>query len=347
MLVLQLLVWSLVAAAGTLLVWKGSGLLESASNSLSTHYGLPDIVQGALIVAVGSSFPELSTVVVSTLVHGEFELGVAAIVGSALFNILVIPGLSGLTQKQQLTTNRDLVYKEGQFYLIALAILLLTFSLAAIYNPLSSGDGAIRGEMGRGLALLPLALYAVYVFMQYQDTIDHEPDRERTRIRPWVQWLRLGIALTAILIGVEGLVRAAVHFGDLLHTPGFLWGVTIVAAGTSIPDAFVSIRAARQGRGLTSTANVLGSNVFDLLCCIPIGVLIAGSAPINFSVAVPLLATLILATFVLFLMMRTKMLLSHGECWILLSLYGLFVIWITLENFGVIDLVRHLPPTGF
>ena len=344
MLVLQLLVWSLVAAAGTLIVWKGSGLLESASNSLSTHYGLPDIVQGALIVAVGSSFPELSTVVLSTLVHGEFELGVAAIVGSALFNILVIPGLSGLTPKHQLTTNRDLVYKEGQFYLIALAVLLLTFSLAAIYNPLSSANGAIRGELGRGLALLPLALYAVYVFMQYQDTIDHVPDGERARIRPWVQWLRLGIALTAILIGVEGLVRAAVRFGDLLNTPGFLWGVTIVAAGTSIPDAFVSVRAARKGRGLTSTANVLGSNIFDLLCCIPIGILIAGTAVINFSLTAPLMALLTLSTLLLFLMMRTSMLLTRGESWVLLLSYALFVTWAALESFQVIDVLSHIPP---
>jgi cation:H+ antiporter len=114
----ELLLWTLVAILGTALIWKGSGLLEAASERLSIHYGLPDIVQGALIVAIGSSFPELSTVVLSTIVHGEFELGVAAIVGSALFNILVIPALSGLAGKHQLVANRDLVYKESQFYLI-------------------------------------------------------------------------------------------------------------------------------------------------------------------------------------------------------------------------------------
>jgi len=69
---------------GTAVVWKGSCLLEAASERLSIYYGLPDIVQGAIIVAIGSSFPELAPVVVSTLVHGTFELGVSAIVGSAL-----------------------------------------------------------------------------------------------------------------------------------------------------------------------------------------------------------------------------------------------------------------------
>ena len=341
---LQLTAWAVVALGGTLLVWIGSGMLESASDRLSTYYGLPSIVQGAIVVAIGSSFPELSTVVLSALVHGQFDLGVAAIVGSALFNILVIPALSGLVGKEQLSTNRDLVYKEGQFYMIAIAVLLLTFSFAAIYNPVSQSEGVIRGEMGRWLALLPLALYAVYVFMQYQDTMDYESHADISSIRPGREWLGLGLSLIIILLGVEGLVRAAINFGDLLGTPSFLWGITVVAAGTSIPDAFVSVRAARHGHGITSTANVLGSNIFDLLCCIPLGVLIAGTATINFSVATPMMAVLILATFVLFLLMRTQMLLSRSESWILLALYGMFLLWISLESFQAIDLIAHLPP---
>ncbi|MDZ7714066.1 MAG: hypothetical protein U5L06_13645 [Rhodovibrio sp.] len=79
------------------MIWLGSGILEAASERLAAVLSAADIVQGAIVVAIGSSFPELSTTVISSLVHGEFELGVAAIVGSALFNILVIPGLAGLS----------------------------------------------------------------------------------------------------------------------------------------------------------------------------------------------------------------------------------------------------------
>jgi cation:H+ antiporter len=117
-----------------------------------------------------------------------------------------------------------------------------------------------------------------------------------------------------------------------------------VAAGTSIPDAFVSVRAARNGRSLTSTANVLGSNIFDLLCCIPIGILIAGTATINFSLTAPLMAVLTLATLILFLMMRTHMGLTRLEAWSLLGFYILFVIWVALESFQAIDLLAHIPP---
>lgn len=341
----DILLWTAVALVSTAIVWKGAGLLESASARLSAHYRLPEIVQGAIVVAVGSSFPELSTVVVSTLVHGAFELGVAAIVGSALFNILTIPALSGLASRDPLRANRDLVYKEAQFYMIAVAVLTLTFAFAAIYNPLP-GDDAIRGEMTRWLALMPIALYTLYVFVQYQDTMDHTPDVDTRGIRPGREWARLALSLGVILLGVEGLVRAAIRFGEIFDTPSFLWGATVVAAGTSIPDAFVSVRAARHGRGVTSIANVLGSNTFDLLVCIPVGVLIAGAAVVNFSVAAPMLGVLTVATVVLFLLMRTRMTLSRAESGLLLGLYGLFVLWLGAESFALVDVVPGLPPPG-
>ncbi len=282
---------------------------------------------------------------ISTLVHGEFELGVAAIVGSALFNILVIPGIAGLSSKEQLTANRDLVYKEAQFYMIAVAVLTLTFAFAAIYNPLDT-PGSIQGEMTRWLALMPVALYGLYVFVQYQDTLEHVSDVDTSHIRPGREWIRLLVSLVIIAAGVEGLVQAAIHFGEIFNTPSFLWGITVVAAGTSVPDAFVSVRAAREGRGITSIANVLGSNTFDLLVCIPAGVLIAGAAVINFSIAAPMMAILTLATVALFLVMRTNMVLSRIESVMLLALYFVFLVWIALETFGVVDWVPSLPPAA-
>ncbi|WP_280547497.1 sodium:calcium antiporter [Halomonas sp. 11-S5] len=342
----EVLIWTLVAVVATAIVWHGSGLLERASERLAAYYQLPDIVQGAIVVAVGSSFPELSTTVISTLVHGEFELGVAAIVGSALFNILVIPALSGLASREQLQANRDLVYKEAQFYMIAVAVLTLTFSFAVIYQPLPDIDGVIRGELTRPMALMPVALYGLYLFVQYQDTIDYKTDVDTRDIRPGREWSLLALSLVVIVIGVEGLVRSAINFGDIFGTPSFLWGITVVAAGTSVPDAFVSIRAARHGRGITSIANVLGSNTFDLLVAIPTGVLIAGTAVINFSIAAPMMAVLTAATVVLFLMMRTQMVLSRCECVALLMIYVAFLAWIGVETFGMLDLVPSLPPAA-
>jgi cation:H+ antiporter len=173
--------------------------------------------------------------------------------------------------------------------------------------------------------------------------MDFEPEIDAAEINPFKEWGLLLASLIVILIGVEMLVRAAIELGDTLRTPSFLWGISVVAAGTSVPDAFVSIRKAQKGEAITSLANVLGSNIFDLLVCIPIGVLIAGTAVINFSVAAPLMGMLTLATLLLFSFMRTHMILGRQESMVLIVLYLLFLIWMGLENFGVIDSIPSLP----
>lgn len=346
-----ILAYSVLTLVSTAVVWKGSEMLESSSEKLSAYYRLPPLVQGAIVTAVGSSFPELSTAVLSTLIHGEFELGVAAIVGSALFNVLMIPALAGLWAKKDLVSTRDLLYKEMQFYLISIAVLMLVFSFAVIYHPVSRPEVApVLGEVTRFLALFPLLMYALYVYLQYQDTIQHQNnllddvDPEELGISPRREGVVLLASLLIILIGVEGLVMSAIEFGEVFNTPSFLWGMTIVAAATSIPDAFVSIQAARNGNPVTSVANVLGSNIFDLLVCIPAGVLIAGSVVINYSVGVPMMAMLTIATLAVLLMMRNQMMLSQTEAWILIVFYVVFVLWMSIETFGAVDFIPNLPP---
>lgn len=333
-----------LAILSTAVVWKGSEWLEASSDKLSTYYELPPLVQGAIVLAVGSSFPELSTAVLATLLHGEFELGVAAIVGSALFNVLMIPALAGIWIGKELESTRDLLYKEIQFYVIAIAALLLMFSFAVIYSPVGDGSGPIAGEVTRGLVLFPLGLYAFYVFIQYQDTMDHEPDEVVQSLSVPKQVSILLIGLLVILAGVEGLVQSAIGLGEAFGTPSFLWGITVVAAGTSVPDAFVSVRAAQSGNAVTSVANVLGSNVFDLLVCIPAGVLAAGTVVINYSVAAPMMGVLVFATLIVFLVMRSQMVLTTTEAWALIGVYLVFVLWMSVETFAVVDLLPNFPP---
>ena len=335
-----LIAYTIVIIVSTAAVWHGSFVLERTAGRLALYYQLPAVVQGSIIMAVGSSFPELSSTVIATLIHGEFELGVATIVGSAIFNILVIPGLSGLIGKE-LKTSRELVYKDALFYIISVTVLLLTFAFALIYYPVEGTRW--EGMVTRPLALIPVALYGLYIFLQHQDTVEYQAglvsdasDVSRD-LDVKKQWINLVFSLGIIALGVEGLVRSAIVFGDLLNTPNFFWGLTIIAAATSLPDAFVSIQAARRGDGVVSIANVLGSNIFDLLIAIPVGVLIAGSSIVNFGVAAPVMGILTLATIVLFAMLRTQLRVSRSECAVLLALYALFIFWSALETFGIID----------
>jgi cation:H+ antiporter len=327
-----------VVVVATGVIWVGSVLLESSAERLSRHYALPPVVQGSVVVAVGSSFPELASVVI-TAWAGVFDMGVGAVVGSAIFNLLVIPGLSGLTTRGDLDASRTLVYKEAQFYMVAVSALVVTFALAVIYVPVE-GESLV-GEITRPLAAIPLLLYGLYLFVQWQDVSDHDaPGADGVAVAR--EWARLVAGLAAILLGVELLVGAVESLGATFGVPEFLAGVTVVAAATSLPDAIVSVRAARGGASVTSLGNVLGSNTFDLLVAIPVGVLIVGRVPVNFAAAVPMLGTLTLATVLLFAFLRTDLRLTRVESASLLVGYVLFVAWVVAETVGLSDLIVGL-----
>jgi cation:H+ antiporter len=326
-----------LAAVAVVVIYVGSTYFERSAAGLSRYYGLPTAVHGAIVVAVGSSFPEISSIVISTVVHGEFSLGVGAIVGSAVFNILVIPALSALAS-EDLEATRDIVHKDAQFYIISVLVLFVVFALGATYVPGGTNTAAV---LTRPLVLLPLATYGVYVFLHQQDASEHVAD-DAGGVSPLRAWATLAGALVVIAVGVEGIVRAALSLGDIFDTPTFLWGLTVIAAGTSLPDAFVSINAARDDDDVTSLTNVLGSNTFNLLVAIPVGVLLAGTATINFLVAIPTMGFLAFATLVFVVFTRTSLELTDPEAYGFLALYVVFLAWISLESFGVIETVAGI-----
>lgn len=340
----MILLWLVGAVAGGIIVWRGSDLLETSAEGLSLYYGLPPVVHGAMVVAIGSSFPELSSTVLATLIHGEFELGLSVVVGSAIFNILVIPGLAAVLADDGVISDKELVYKDAQFYLISVAVFVLTFSFAFIYNPGADGGGdTLTGTMTRPLALIPIALYALYVFIQHQEVSDADMDDPPEDLSAGREWGKLVISLVLVVVGVELLVRAALFFGEITGIPSFVWGITVIAAVTSVPDALISIRLAQRGEGVVSMSNVLGSNIFDLLIAVPVGVLIAGSVAFEFGVAVPLVGFLTLATIILFTQLRTDLVLSKTEGWILNGTYGVFLLWMVLEQVGLMSLLPGAP----
>ena len=327
-----------VIVVATGFIWFGSGWLEESAESLSAYYGLPAVVQGSVVVAVGSSFPELSSVVFTAL-SGSFDMGVGAIVGSAVFNVLVIPALSGIVTDSDLETSRTIVYKEAQFYMIAVSTLVVTFALAVIYFPVPDGP-ALSGRITRPLAAIPLLLYGLYLFIQWQDVGDHDGEDTGEGVAVGREWGKLAVGLVVILVAVEQLVGGVESLSQTFDIPEFLAGVTIIAAATSLPDTLVSVRSARAGKGVTSLGNVLGSNTFDLLVAIPVGVFIVGSVAVDFAVAVPMFGVLTLATVLLFTILRTGLSLTSVESYALLVAYLVFVAWVVAETIGVTHLIR-------
>ncbi len=346
---MDILLWIAAAVAGSIIVLKGSDLLESSAEHLSLHYGLPPVVHGAIVVAIGSSFPELSSTVLATLIHGEFELGLSVVIGSAIFNILVIPGLSGVMSPGGMKTDKEIVYKDAQFYMLSVAVFVLVLAFALIYNDTASDAvGAVgnqlSGQMTRPFALIPIALYGLYIFLQSQEVSDYEKPEQPEGIAVGKEWGRLALSLVLVVAGVEALVRSALFFADETGIPPFVWGITVIAAVTSVPDALISINLARKGEGVVSLGNVLGSNIFDLLIAVPAGVMIAGAVDFQFDIAMPLVVFLGISTVVLFVQIRTRLVLSKVESYILLGLYGVFIVWMILEQVDVLGILPEELP---
>ncbi len=326
---------------GAGVLWIACSRLEGSTQRLAEHYGIPDAVKGSLLLAVSSSMPEFATAMLAFPVHGDFELGLSAIIGSAIYNILVIPAFSVYAVGRPLKANRDLIYREAQFYLVSVAVLMLVLSLSVIYSgsPSVVTDGGRRiftGVFTPFLAMFPLLLYGLYLFIQFEEVKRQRADTPRKDgIQPWKEWAILVGSILLILVGVEALLRVAITLGERLQTPTFLWGMTIVAAATSVPDTFVSVRASVMGRTESSVTNVLGSNVFDLLVAVPLSVIMTGAILVNFTQVVPMMTFLVIATVFMLVFMLRDLELTMGEAHVMVALYAGFGLWMTLEAFGV------------
>lgn len=322
-----------IVVIATAIIWKACNYLEDACHELALCYGLPDSVKGSTVMAISSSFPELVTVVLATGIHGDFELGLAAIIGSAVFNILVIPGTSVLFRTGSLQAGRNVIYREAQFYLISILIVMLTLSFAVIYNP--STVDSLNGTLTSSLMILPLAFYVLYIYIQYQEVRDHKP-QEKEHTSPAIKsWGKLIISMALVTIGVEMLIRMVIELGDMFTIPSYFWGATILAAATSIPDLFVSVKAAQRKLSTASLTNAFGSNIFDLLIVLPVGVIVAGAVGFNYPHIIPMMMFLLFATVFFLVLARSGSKLTNNNGKILLLLYVIFIVWMGIEYIGV------------
>ncbi len=323
-----------IVAVATIIIWKACNYLEEACHDLAICYGLPDSVKGSTVMAISSSFPELVTIVLATGIHGDFELGLATIIGSAVFNILVIPGTSVLFRPGSLHAGREVLYREAQFYLISVLIVMVTLSFSVIYQP--STVDPYNGTLTGSLMILPLLFYVLYIYIQYQEVRDHKPEKkQQQKTTALKSWGKLVISVLMVTFGVEMLIRMVIKLGGIFSTPSYFWGATILAAATSIPDLFVSVKAAQRKLSSASLTNAFGSNIFDLLVVLPVGVIIAGAVGFNYPRIIPMMMFLVFATVAFIIMARSKSELTNNNGKVLLLLYLGFIIWMGTEYIGI------------
>jgi cation:H+ antiporter len=314
--------------------------LEKTCSNLGKHYKLPPLMQGGVLEAVAGSMPELMAIMLSTVLHGSFSLGVSTVVGSTIFNTLVVPGLSVLSgSRNGQRYSRDVVFKDGQFFIVSVTVLLLVLVAATIYFPVP-GQPYV-GLINRWMALVPLCLYGLYLFFHQQD-IEHDNELHLRLLRtfPKQDWLQLMGSALLLLACCEGLVLCVIYFGKVFAISADLLGFTLLAVVACYPHTILGVQAAKEGHGDRSLSGSLGANIFEICVCIPVGVLVSGTVPINLAQSLPMFAILVAAILVLLMMARTGLVLTRLEAMILLALYGLFLTYVVGEIYGVTNLLN-------
>lgn len=249
----------------------GAELLVRGASKLALSFGISPLVVGLTIVAFGTSSPEVA-VSVGAVLDGRTDIAIGNVVGSNIFNVLFILGISAMIAP--LLVNIQLIRQEVPI-MIGASLLLLALGL----------DGSLSMLDG-GFLFALLVAYTVFLVVQSRRETQTAKDEYADEIKPavagaWdsklpVQLLLIAAGLTALVIGSDYLVQASVTFAKAMGVSDLVIGLTIVAAGTSMPEVATSITAAIKGERDIAVGNVVGSNTFNILGCLGLSGLVSG-----------------------------------------------------------------------
>jgi cation:H+ antiporter len=268
---------------GLILLVIGASTLVRGASKLAMSFGISPLVVGLTIVALGTSAPEVA-VSIGAVLDGKTDIAMGNVVGSNIFNVLFILGISALITP--LVVNIQLIRQEVPI-MLGVTVLLLALSL----------DGQLSFLDG-GLLFALLIVYTVFLVVQSRRETQATKDEFAKAVQPaearawdshWAAQIGLiGAGLVALVFGSEYLVLAAVSFAKAMGVSDLVIGLTIVAAGTSMPEVATSITAAIKGERDIAVGNVVGSSTFNILGCLGLSGLVSGD--LGLTIAPSLLA---------------------------------------------------------
>ena len=235
---------------GIVLVLWGADRLTDGAVAVAEKMKMPQIVIGLTIVAMGTSMPEFCVSLISAL-KGTSDLAVGNIVGSNIFNTLLIVGVSALVAPMSIM--KTTVRKDIPFALVASALLLIM---------------CLDGDISRIDAAILFVMFLIFMYITLRGAKVQGTDLEEKEKKPMATWLSVVWILVglACLIGGSNLfVDGATAVATKLGVSEAVIGLTIVAGGTSLPELATSVVSARKGNSGIAIGNVLGSNVFNIL----------------------------------------------------------------------------------
>lgn len=314
---------------GFVLLIKGADFFVDGSSSVAKILKVPTIIIGLTVVAFGTSMPELSVSVTAAL-RGSNDLAVSNVLGSNIFNLLVVLGCCALVKP--VAAKWSLLKKEFPFSILITIILLLVDSDFSIMKVIDGNKGFV---LGRWAGLLFLILFVLYIYATVKSALrsraeakDMEEEEYKT-MSPLKSGIYIVIGLIGIVWGGNLVVDSASNIALTFGWSQTFIGLTIVALGTSLPELVTSVVAARKEENDLAVGNVVGSNIFNILLILGVSSFIT---PITLDVtAVYDTIILIIASIVVYVSAISKREIQRKEGILFLVCYFAFFLYVFMR----------------
>ena len=318
---------ALELTAGLVLLVFGAEVLVRGASRIAAALGITPLVIGLTVVAFGTSSPELAVSVMAGL-NGQPGLAIGNVVGSNIFNVLLILGVSSLIAP--LVVAQQLIRLDVP---LMIGASLLTWGFAR--------DGSIRPWEGLVLLVIGIVYTAFIIRFSRREKsreVIEEYRREYGKAvgvaagKTWHSVLYVAFGLAMLLIGSRWLVHGAVVIARNLGVSDLVVGLTIIAAGTSLPEVATSVIASVRGERDIAVGNVVGSNIFNLLFILSLAALSGGGIPVEASAIrfdIPVMVAVAVACLPIVFTGRR---LDRWEGLVLLLYYGAYTAYIVLAG---------------
>ena len=245
---MELIIQIALLAIGFLMLVKGADYFVDGAAGIATKFGIPQLVVGLTIVAMGTSAPEAAVSITGALT-GAADIAVGNIVGSNILNILIILGITGVIAT--VAVQKSTLMIEIPFMLLVTVILIV---LGMTGNELTFVEGIIFWVL--------FIIYLAYLFVLAKKGTDEDVPEERP---VWKLLLFIVVGFGFVIWGANISVDAATNIATAIGISEKFIGLTIVALGTSLPELVASVTAARKGNADIAIGNIVGSNIFNIL----------------------------------------------------------------------------------
>ena len=299
---------------GIIMVLWGAGKLTDGATSLAARMNIPPIVIGLTVVAMGTSMPEFFISFISAL-KGTTDLAVGNVVGSNIFNTMLIVGTAALVAP--MTILRSTVKKDIPFTVLASAMLI----------PMTL-DGDIS-RLDAALLFLVFIAFMVYTVRSAKNGASEGDKAEAKQMPVWQAIAFFFLGLACLIVGSNLFVDGATAVASLLGVSEAVIGLTIVAGGTSLPELATSVVAARKGQSAIAMGNVIGSNVMNILMILGATGLIH---PMTIQGITWLdLSVMLVSVLLLWLFSFTKYTVARWEGAVLVILFLAYMTWLVIQ----------------